>query len=131
MQWNDSEYAGFSKVKPWLMVNDNYREINVEAQDKDPSSVLNFYRELVRIRNDHSALIDGKFKSYEDLRDDVYIFDRYNIEETVRILLNFTDQEIMINDSYEDGMSLLFSCEEDHSSGKLKPLEATVLYKNK
>ena len=129
MQWNDSEYAGFSKAEPWLTVNDNYREINVEAQEKDPSSVLNFYRKLVEIRNSHSALIDGKFTSYEDHRDDIYIFDRSNNEETVRILLNFTDQEVAVSECYEDDMQIIHSTEEEHKKGILKPLEALILQK--
>ena len=129
MQWNDSEYAGFSKVKPWLTINDNYKEINVEAQEKDPTSVMSFYRKLVEVRNNHQTLIDGKFVSYEDQQDDVYIFDRVNKEETVRILLNFTDQEVTVNENYEDGMNIILSTEEDHIKGKLKPLEALILSK--
>ena len=129
MQWNDGEYAGFSKVKPWLAVNDNYKEINVETQEKDPTSVLNFYRRLVEVRNTYTALLDGKFVSYEDLKDDVYIFDRVNKEGTVRIMLNFTDQEVTVNENYEDGMNIILSTEEDHIKGNLKPLEALILSK--
>ena len=33
-------------AKPWLKVNENYKAINVAAQEKDPSSVLNYYRRL-------------------------------------------------------------------------------------
>ena len=129
IQWNDSEYAGFSKAEPWLTVNDNYREINVEAQEKDPSSVLNFYRKLVEIRNSHSALIDGKFTSYEDHRDDIYIFDRSNNEEAIRILLNFTDQEVAVSECYEDDMQIILSTEKEHTKGILKPLESLILFK--
>ena len=124
MQWDDSEYAGFSEVKPWLSVNENYREVNVRKQEEDPSSVLNFYRELLKIRQEHPVLIDGKFKSLEDDRNDVFIFERRNDEEVMRMLLNFTQDEVEVN---EDNMKIVLSSEAVHEKGKLKPLEALVL----
>ena len=50
MQWSDEANAGFTTAKPWLKVNENYKAINVAAQEKDPSSVLNYYRRLVALR---------------------------------------------------------------------------------
>ncbi len=50
MQWNTQENAGFTTGTPWLKVNDNYTEINVETQDTDPDSVLNSYRKLIALR---------------------------------------------------------------------------------
>ena len=32
MQWNQTDYAGFSKERPWFHVNPNYKSINVEQQ---------------------------------------------------------------------------------------------------
>ena len=43
MCWNNSEYGGFSDVKPWLALNEHASEINVEKQINDPDSVLSFY----------------------------------------------------------------------------------------
>ena len=129
MQWDDGEFAGFSKAKPWLAVNDNYKDVNVKRQEEDSSSVLNFYRELNRLRNKHQALIKGKFRSYEDESDEVFIFDRTDEEETIRILLNFMDYEVKIDPKYEDDMDLLLCSEEDHEKGRLKPLEALLIVK--
>ena len=50
MQWSDEANAGFTTAKPWLKVNENYKAINVAAQEKDPSSVLNYYRRLVALQ---------------------------------------------------------------------------------
>lgn len=50
MQWNDSENAGFSNNKPWIDVNSNYKEINVESELKDPNSVLNFYKKMIDVK---------------------------------------------------------------------------------
>ena len=50
MQWNTEKNAGFTTGTPWLKVNDNYTEINMETQDTDPDSVLNYYRKLIALR---------------------------------------------------------------------------------
>ena len=50
VQWSHQQYAGFSEVEPWMRVNDNYKEINVEDQDGDDHSLLNFYRKLLKLR---------------------------------------------------------------------------------
>lgn len=50
MQWNGGEKAGFTAGTPWLKVNPNYTEINVEAQSEDEASVLNFYKKLIALR---------------------------------------------------------------------------------
>ena len=38
MQWDGSQYAGFSTVEPWLGIPANHSYINVEAEKKDPKS---------------------------------------------------------------------------------------------
>ena len=49
VQWDDSENAGFTSGTPWFYVNENYREVNVAAQEKDEDSVLNFYRRAIAL----------------------------------------------------------------------------------
>ncbi len=49
-QWSDEENAGFTTGTPWLKVNENYKEINVKAQEKAPDSVLHYYRKLIALR---------------------------------------------------------------------------------
>ena len=49
-QWDDSENAGFTTGTPWLVVNENYKQINAKEQENRPDSVLAFYKELIRMR---------------------------------------------------------------------------------
>ena len=45
MQWSgERSNAGFSTAEPWFYVNPNYRKINAAEEEKDPDSILNFYR---------------------------------------------------------------------------------------
>ncbi len=62
MQWSTASQAGFTTGKPWLKVNPNYLQINVEAQDEDPDSVLNFYRRLTRLRRENPVFVYGHFE---------------------------------------------------------------------
>ena len=47
VQWSDARNAGFSTAEPWFPVNDNYHQVNVQAQEEDENSLLNFYRRLL------------------------------------------------------------------------------------
>lgn len=70
MQWNSAPNAGFSTVEPWFAVNPNYREINYEAQKKDPNSLYTFYKKMIALRKSgdfQELFIYGSFDPlYED-----------------------------------------------------------------
>jgi glycosidase len=61
MQWSDGPGAGFTTGTPWQPPNRNYTEINVAAQETDPDSLLNHYRSLVHLRNQHPVLRAGDY----------------------------------------------------------------------
>ena len=60
MQWNNKINAGFSATNPWLIVNPNYEKINVEIQENNPNSILNFYRKMIAIRKTNNVLVYGE-----------------------------------------------------------------------
>ena len=61
MQWTDGFQAGFSAAEPWLKVNPNHQHINVAKQDKDPVSVLNYYRRCIAFRKRNLTLVYGDY----------------------------------------------------------------------
>jgi alpha-glucosidase len=61
LQWDASRFAGFSVAEPWLPVSDDYQVVNVEAESADPSSILTLYRQLLKLRREHSALATGDY----------------------------------------------------------------------
>ncbi len=61
--WNAQPGAGFTTGKPWLPLNPDYREINVQAEQEDPDSVLSFYRKILWLRKKSPALNSGGFRT--------------------------------------------------------------------
>ncbi len=76
VQWSAEKYAGFSDVKPWFYVNPNYKRINVENQEKDDTSILNFYRQALRLRQRSRTLLFGDYLEYEKNHPYVYMYER-------------------------------------------------------
>ncbi len=79
MQWNSHRFAGFSKVKPWFFINKNYKKANVAAEEKDPYSILNFYKKCLELRKHSKALIYGKYREFYPRNPEIYMYERvYN-----------------------------------------------------
>ncbi len=57
MQWDASPNAGFAPAgaTPWLPLADDFTAVNVQAQEADPHSDLNYFRALTRLRREHPA----------------------------------------------------------------------------
>ncbi|SFZ92757.1 oligo-1,6-glucosidase [Flaviramulus basaltis] len=96
MQWNDSLNAGFTTGTPWKRVNENYKEINVAAQNKDPKSVLNHFRKMVKFRNNNKVLVYGDYQLLQAEHPEIYAYIRTLDNEKLMVLLNFTDHDSSI-----------------------------------
>ena len=94
MQWDDSEYAGFSTVPPWFGVNPNYKDINVARQENEDDSILNFYRECVRLRGSSPALMYGEYKEYCHNDPNVFVYTRSLDGEVWLIVCSFCRERI-------------------------------------
>ncbi len=91
MQWDDSPNGGFTAGTPWLKCNQNYKAINVAAEERDPHSVLAFYRRLCALRNGDETLKAGAYRSVCITRS-VYAFTRSFKGETRLIAVNLSDK---------------------------------------
>jgi len=92
MQWNNEEYAGFSKHIPWLNVNPNYTIINVESEEKEETSVLRYYKKMIRLRKENPALIYGSFEKIKSKKQ-LFCYYRKKGNDTFMIIVNLTNQE--------------------------------------
>ena len=95
-QWNDESYAGFSTVEPFLTVNGNYPEVNLEAQKKDKKSIFNFYRQAIALRKKQSimnAVLDGPLSLVDPLHPDVFSY-LHEGRPTLMVISNFRAYEV-------------------------------------
>ena len=127
MQWNTDENAGFTSGTPWIEVNGNYTEINVETEEKDENSVLNFYRFMTKLRHDNPALVYGDFELAGDKVSDTLCFIRKNSEKTFYVEINLTAEPQQRENSVF-GYSLVKSNYQALAS-VLRPFEANIYIK--
>jgi len=97
IQWNGTENAGFTTAKPWLKVNKNYSTLNVEAQEKDPNSPLNYFRKIVKLRKENPVLIYGKYTLLDKDNPNVFAYMRELDGKKMLVLLNFTAENATVN----------------------------------
>ena len=92
MQWTSGENGGFTKGTPWLKVNPLFKDVNVEAEEQDPDSVLNYYRKLVALRKSDElkeVFTYGEFlPEYENV-DGVMAFYRKDESKCILVAANF------------------------------------------
>lgn len=92
MQWNADAEAGFTKGKPWLAVNPNYRAINTEAARKDPESLFHFYKKLISLRKDETlgdTVIYGRFEMLLDDDPAIFAYRRILGGSVLTVICNF------------------------------------------
>ncbi len=95
MQWDTSSNAGFTtSPTPWLPVPPSYKQRNVAVEEKDPDSLLTFYKQLIRLRRNQPALRDGRQTTVNCHDADVLSYLRKNPHdgESVLVLLNMSNK---------------------------------------
>ncbi|MBR4207277.1 MAG: alpha-glucosidase [Lachnospiraceae bacterium] len=76
MQWTGGKYAGFSTHRPWFFINKNYRDVNVESEEKNEQSLLNFYRKCLKLRKQSRTLLFGSYREYFPADEKIYMYER-------------------------------------------------------
>ena len=96
MQWNDSANAGFSTADPWLPVPASFKTHNVEAELKDPDSILQFYRHVLTLRREDPALREGEYIPLNEDQPSVVSYLRRYQNQAVLVVLNMsgTNQKV-------------------------------------
>ena len=95
VQWDSSKNAGFTTGTPWLPLNPNYKKINVAEQEKDPESVLSYYKKLTALRKNpeyKETMVYGDFVPFMADEDRLMAFYRKG-EKTLLILGNYRKEE--------------------------------------
>lgn len=135
-QWNNTTNAGFTTGTPWLKVNPNYKEVNVAAEEKDPNSILNYFRKAVKLRKALPELVYGKYDLVGKNNEQVYAYTRTLGTKKLLVLLNFSKNDIgfaLPKDLGKTGEVLLNNLSGfivSNDQAQLKPYQAVIVRLN-
>ncbi len=129
VQWSAEKNAGFTTGTPWLPVNENYKEINVEREEADENSLLNFYRRAIALRKSLKSVRYGEYREHFKRSSKLYVYTRECDGERLLVICSFTEKEtkIKIPRGYEPAEGeLMLSNYENRGEKILKPYETRV-----
>lgn len=89
VQWTDGPNAGFTTGKPWFYVNPNYSFINAQAEERDPLSILNFYRRCLALRKKSDTLLWGTYREYFRARKKIFMYERKHKGNRILVICSF------------------------------------------
>ena len=92
MQWSAAANAGYTTGKPWLPIPASYTSHNVATELRDPDSILNFYKALLRMRRDSPALAEGDYADVAPDDPNLLCFLRRDGDRAVLVALNLSSQ---------------------------------------
>ncbi|KAK9452016.1 glycoside hydrolase superfamily [Limtongia smithiae] len=95
VQWNSSDYAGFSAVQPWISVIDDYTTVNAAAQYEDPKSVYNYWSSVFKLRKSHKDLfVYGAFSLIDPTNEEIFAYERTYREQRALVVLSFSAKSV-------------------------------------
>ncbi len=124
MQWTGNEGAGFTSGTPWLKINPNYKDINVEADEKSKDGIIAFLRKMNAFKKSNKSLTDGTFKEVYRGRW-VYVYEREYKGDRLTVVLNFRDKNTRL--PLEIIGKTIISNYKEKREGKLRPYEFRIM----
>jgi alpha-glucosidase len=97
MQWDATANGGFSTAAPWLPVPETAKTHNVADELKDPESVLEFYKQVLKLRHSNPALLDGSYIPINENDQNVLSYLRTYKDQAVVVALNMSGAEQNVN----------------------------------
>lgn len=133
MQWSNAAHAGFSESEPWIKVNPNYMQINVEQQLTQTDSILHYYRQLIQLRKQKQTLLFGQYQLILPDDPQIYAYIRQLKHEKIVVITNLTQKSAVYEyvdfDVKYNQLCLANIPVEPHRDShkiKLKPYESRV-----
>lgn len=128
MVFDGSEGHGFTApgVTPWQAFNPESATINVESQDRDPDSVLNYFRKLVLIRRELAPLSEGDIEFLSEMPKGTIGICRGSGSSRTLTLVNMTDEPVRLAAEPDLGGWDLVISDCPRTEGYLSPYEADI-----
>ena len=131
MQWDSSKNAGFTKSKPWIPLNKNFKMINVTNQEEDPHSILQYYRKMIAFRKANKTLVYGEYKDLEPNHSKLFIYKRWDEKYMFLVAHNFSDNlEEFSTDYIKDHTLSSSNYLSNEKQNFLQPWESRIYFKS-
>lgn len=128
MQWDDSENAGFSSVKPWLKINENKKDINVKTALENENSLYYFYKDLIKIRKTYSVVKSGNYADLDAKSKEIFAYSRKNNKGEMIVISNLSKKEIKWKKLKDYSSYNLLLSNYDKNEEFLKPYETRIYF---
>ena len=126
MQWSSEKNAGFTDATPWLKVNGNYKEVNVEKELADRNGVFAFWQKMIAMRKTSEVLSDGDFKVlYEGKQ--IYAFERIKDGKKLLSVCNMTGKKAKMPAAVMGYEDIVISNYDEIAEGIMKPFEFRLM----
>lgn len=125
MQWSKEASSGFTSGKPWLALNSNYKEINVQAALMDPQSIFYTYQHLIKLRHENKIVVSGSFTTAISSQNVLAYYRELN-DQCWLIVANLSENEEHFSTSAEIKQFLIsnYSAPQSLDNIVLRPYEA-------
>jgi alpha-glucosidase len=126
MAWDDSPNGGFSSAEPWLPLQEDWPTRNVDAEERDPASMLSLYRALLQLRRAEPALSIGSIHLAQG-SENILAYQRNHGTSRMQVILNLSGTERRLPEGVETGALLLSTLGSPPPEGWLRPDEGLIL----
>lgn len=129
MQWSGRHNAGFTEGRPWIRVNPNYEQINVENALEDPDSVFYYYKKLISLRKKYPVFTQGDYCLLYEQHPDIFAYVRQFVGKKLLVAVNFHGGTVPFSckeAGCEEGKILIHNYQ-DEIGDCLRPYEAFML----
>lgn len=125
VQWDESDYAGFSDHQPWIKVNPNYKQINLKKDLVLETSINRWYKQVIALRKAYTALNTGVMEPVLKNHKQILGYVRKDDKAEFLVLINLSSSLARFNLKTEG--SILMDSYPDPQPQLLRPYESRVI----
>lgn len=132
VQWSSDTNGGFTEGKPWLGLNPNFTEINVEDALSDKDSVFYHYKDLIRLRKMYDVIVYGDFYMLDIDNPATFNYIRRDSVHELLVINNMTDTTcpLTLPEDIDMDMYIILLSNYDNTlsqTKELRPYESHIL----
>ena len=125
VQWDASKGAGFTQGTPWIKINPNFRQINLQAEEARPDGIVHAYRQLILLRKQYACLNTGSMTPILIRHRQILAYQRQDEQHTLLILINMSAKKARYPAIQAE--EILFNNSSSFTAGILLPYQSVLL----